>query len=59
MPLTSYLTPLTYTSRTPGQAIAEIREQRRLRLRAVSDEAIDDVRWMTRKIVQLRAKGKD
>lgn len=38
--------------------IAEIREQRRQRLRAVSDEAIDDVQWMTRKIVQLRAKGK-
>jgi hypothetical protein len=26
--------------------------------RVVSDEAIDDVQWMTRKIVQLRAKGK-
>jgi hypothetical protein len=39
--------------------IAEIREKRRLRLRAVSDEAIDDVQWMTRKIVQLRAKGKN
>jgi hypothetical protein len=38
--------------------ITEIREQRRQRLRAVSDEAIDDVQWMTRKIVQLRAKGK-
>ena len=38
--------------------ISEIREQRRQRLRAVSDEAIDDVQWMTRKIVQLRAKGK-
>jgi hypothetical protein len=38
--------------------VAEIREQRRQRLRAVSDEAMDDVQWMTRKIVQLRAKGK-
>jgi hypothetical protein len=38
--------------------VTEIREQRRQRLRAVSDEAIDDVQWMTRKIVQLRAKGK-
>ncbi len=38
--------------------VAEIREKRRLRLRAVSDEAIDDVQWMTRKIAQLRAKGK-
>jgi hypothetical protein len=38
--------------------IIEIREQRRQRLRVVSDEAIDDVQWMTRKIVQLRAKGK-
>ena len=38
--------------------ITEIREQRRQRLRAVSDEAIDDVQWMTRKLVQLRAKGK-
>lgn len=38
--------------------IVEIRQQRRQRLRAVSDEAIDDVQWMTRKIVQLRAKGK-
>jgi hypothetical protein len=38
--------------------ITEIREQRRQRLRAVSDEAIGDVEWMTRKIVQLRAKGK-
>ncbi len=38
--------------------IAEIREQRRQRLRAVSDESVDDVQWMTRKIVQLRAKGK-
>jgi hypothetical protein len=38
--------------------LVEIREQRRERLRAVSDEAIDDVQWMTRKIVQLRAKGK-
>jgi hypothetical protein len=38
--------------------ITEIREQRRQRLRVVSDEAIDDVQWMTRKLVQLRAKGK-
>jgi hypothetical protein len=38
--------------------ITEIREQRRQRLQAVSDEAIDDVQWMTRKLVQLRAKGK-
>jgi hypothetical protein len=38
--------------------VAEIRVQRRKRLQAVSDEAIDDVQWMTRKIVQLRAKGK-
>ncbi len=36
--------------------IAEIRV--RQRLRAVSDEAIDDVQEMTRKIAQLRAKGK-
>jgi hypothetical protein len=38
--------------------INEIRDQRRQRLRVVSDEHIDDVQWMTRKIVQLRAKGK-
>jgi hypothetical protein len=37
--------------------VAQIRVQRRKRLQAVSDEAIDDVQWMTRKIVQLRAKG--
>ena len=35
--------------------IAEIREQRRQRLRAVSDEALVDVQWMTRRIAQLRA----
>ncbi|WP_263366104.1 hypothetical protein [Edaphobacter bradus] len=38
--------------------VAGIREQRRQRLRAVSDEAVDDVETMTGKIVQLRAKGK-
>ena len=38
--------------------VAGIREQRRQRLRAVSDEAMDDVQEMTRKIVELRAKGK-
>jgi hypothetical protein len=38
--------------------IDEIREQRRQRLRAVSDEAIGDVQEMTGKIIQLRAKGK-
>jgi hypothetical protein len=38
--------------------VLEIRAQRRKRLQAVSDEAIDDVQWMTRKIAQLRAKGK-
>jgi hypothetical protein len=38
--------------------VPQIREQRRARLKAVSDEAIDDVQWMTRKIAQLRAKNK-
>ncbi len=38
--------------------IPQIREQRRQRLKSVSDEAIDDVQWMTRRIAQLRAKGK-
>ena len=36
--------------------IEQIRKQRRERLKAISDEAVDDVQWMTRKIAQLRAK---
>jgi hypothetical protein len=38
--------------------LAEVREQRRQRLRSVSDESLYDVQWMTRQIAQLRAKGK-
>lgn len=38
--------------------VPEIRAKRRQRLAAVSDEAVDDVQWMTQKIVELRAKGK-
>ncbi|WP_260705954.1 hypothetical protein [Edaphobacter flagellatus] len=37
--------------------VAEIREQRRKRLRSVSDEAIFDVQWMTKRMAQMRAKG--
>lgn len=35
--------------------VAEIREQRRKRLRAVSDEALLDAQWMTKRMAQLRA----
>ncbi len=37
--------------------VSEIREQRRQRLRSVSDEALYDVQWMTKRIAQLRIKG--
>jgi len=39
-------------------SVSDIREKRRERLRAVSDEAMDDVQGMTEKLVALRAKGK-
>ena len=39
-------------------SVAELQEQRRERLRAVSDEAMDDVQAMTVQIVELRAKGR-
>ena len=38
--------------------VDQIREQRRQRLRAVSDEAVDDVQAMTKELVALRAKGR-
>jgi hypothetical protein len=44
-------------NKTIKGTLAELREQRRKRLQAVSDEAIYDVQWMTRSIAQLRAKG--
>lgn len=37
--------------------VPEIREQRRQRLRSVSDEALYDGQWMTKRIAQLRVMG--